>query len=59
MTKHKCILSCGICLKEHREILNRNQRAIEFVEMQWKGEILISSREILNSINSLLKGESH
>ena len=48
--KHKCIISCPICLKEHREILNRNSRALEFLEEVGDGK---------NEVVKILRGESH
>lgn len=50
MVKHKCIISCGICLKEHREILNRHERALEFLEEVGDNK---------NEIAAILRGESH
>ena len=47
---HKCIISCEICLKEHREILNRISRALEFLE-----EVGDSKNEVAK----ILRGESH
>ena len=48
--KHRCIISCEICLKEHREILNRIDRALEFLEAVGDSK---------NEIAQILRGESH
>ena len=47
---HECIISCEICLKEHREILNRIDRSLEFLE---------AVGDHKNEIAQILRGESH
>jgi len=46
----KCIISCEICLKEHREILSRINRALEF---------LIEVGDEKNEVAGILRGDSH
>ena len=48
--EHRCIISCEICLKEHREIINRSHRAQEFLKEVGDED---------NEVAKILRGESH
>jgi len=59
--KHKCILSCDICLKCHKDLLNKFDRVYEVVEDLGEEleEIFVTIGERFKNMKRILKGESH
>ena len=59
--KHACIISCDICLKFHKEILNRIDRAMEILNSEFdiRGYHRTPGDEVAEVIVKILRGESH
>lgn len=59
--KHRCIISCKICLRCHEELLNQIERIEEVVKdvMQEFEEFFELAENRFENILRILKGESH